>query len=502
MVGLRAVMISVALAAACGASGPSAHPAKPPAAPAAEPAKPRRIATVEPRQGLQVAVYAGALHDGTPCWTFVTAGLVAAEHHPELVLSLTLRAGETAERYPAAAVELLGELAAGIAERYLNRLEPWQRRTVPSGMLGRADLTGVAAVPAMGPAGLELPPNAVTLLLLPAEETEVAVAHGVARIAAMIGRHYRFYPTAWWNDRDRPSVVTRAQLATSRVAGVSGIHDSGFTTVFEPASTPGIAKALDKPGLPDATGRLDGTLHVRVEPWEAPALADALRNFTPIQPLRFLLLEPDPLAGGRFVWVPGEESPQVITGPGFTGRVTGSFLAILIDPSETRAVLIEDGAALALTPDVRDALADALHERRTYGPISAPGSLTWMVEVASPKPPGSTALVDVTLLTPENRIATRVSVSYLAVFLQAVEREVIAAVRGAHPTAATALMHLTLRPGSRTVRIEPVSDDRGPWLDDLRRRIERLPPVAIPIEVKLRATFSLKAAAAAPAPGR
>ena len=43
-----------------------------------------------------MTVYAGALHDGTPCWTFVTAGL-AAKHHPELVLSLAMRKGEVSD---------------------------------------------------------------------------------------------------------------------------------------------------------------------------------------------------------------------------------------------------------------------------------------------------------------------------------------------------------------------------------------------------------------------
>jgi len=124
-----------------------------------------------------------------------------------------------------------------------------------------------------------------------------------------------------------------------------------------------------------------------------------------------------------------------------------------------------------------------------------------MVEVASPKPAGSGAFVEVTLLTPADQLAGRVSVPDLAAFLQAVEREVIGAVRGARPTAATARVHLTLRSGGRTVRIEPVSDDRGPWIDDLRRRIDRLPAVVVTGEVSLRATISLTAAAAA-APAR
>ena len=71
------------------------------------------------------------------------------------------------------------------------------------------------------------------------------------------------------------------------------------------------------------------------------------------------------------------------------------------------------------------------------------------------------------------------------------------------PTAAAARVHLPLSPGGRTARIEPVSDDRDPWIDGQRRRIEHLPAVVVTGEVSLRATFSLTAAAAAaPAPVR
>ena len=56
-------------------------------------------------------MYAGVLHDGAPCWTFVTAGF-ATKQHPELVLSLAMRKVEVVEHSPTAAVKLLGELAA------------------------------------------------------------------------------------------------------------------------------------------------------------------------------------------------------------------------------------------------------------------------------------------------------------------------------------------------------------------------------------------------------
>jgi hypothetical protein len=302
MADVRVVLVSMAMAmlvvgAGCGGPSKPAATAKPPppAPTAGQPGArvpPRLLATVDTKLGVKVAVHAAAIHDGTPCWTFVTEGM-GAKQHPELVLSLTMRKDEVAERYPAAAVELLGELAAAIPDR--TRLEPWRSLTVPDGLLG-TDRIGIAAVPAEGPAGLELPDGAVALQLLTAEETDEARDHGAARVAAMIGNHYRFYPTAWWVDQ----------------------------------------------------------------------------------------------------------------------------------------------------------------------------------------------------------LGQRVSTGDLVAFLQAVEREVIGAVRSAKPTAPTAHVHLTLRPGGgRTVRIEPVPDDRGLWVDDLRRRIERLPATVVTGEVALRAKFSLAAVAGA-----
>lgn len=232
MVDLRVVASALILvASACGG------PAKPSpraaedhaAAPRAGTAPaPRRIATADtPAPGVKVDVYATALSDGTPCWTFITHGM-DAKHHPELVLSVTMRRGDVAERYPADAVELLGALGDKLPES--TRLDPWQSLTPSVGALGRADLTGIAAVPAMAPDGIEVPPGAVTLLLLTTEETEIARDHGAARIAAMLGRHYRFYPTAWWSIAIGP--------ASSRAASSRRPPSPGCAASGSPASPP------------------------------------------------------------------------------------------------------------------------------------------------------------------------------------------------------------------------------------------------------------------------
>jgi hypothetical protein len=83
---------------------------------------------------------------------------------------------------------------------------------------------------------------------------------------------------------------------------------------------------------------------------------------------------------------------------------------------------------------------------------------------------------------------------------QAIERELVDVVRGAKPTAETARVFVTLQPGTRTVRIETIPDDRGPWVEELRRRLDRLPVVVVTGELRLSADFSLRVATAVPTP--
>lgn len=430
---------------------------------------------------MSIAVHVAALPDGRPCWTFVTTGMTA-KRHPELILSVVMREDEVAARYPADAIELLGTLADAIPDQL--RMDPWMSVTFQGALFG-SQWTGIAAVPAAGPVGLELPDDAVALQLLTAGETVEAREHGAVRVTAMLGRHERFYPTAWWFDRDRPDLLTRAQAASSKLAGMRGVRVDGLTTVFELPSTP--VRTTGNDGVGALTG---GRLRVRVTAEAAPDLARALRGLSPDDGLLAIVV-PDEQAGGQFVWTPGAQDAQVISGPGFTGRISGSFLGILVSDRRTGSTLLEDGAMLGITPAVRDAVATALEAGRDYQAVPMPDALPWSVEITRAPRAGTRSLVELRLVTPEDQLAQRVSEPDLLVFLDAIEREVIDAARAARPSASTVYVHVELRPGDRTIRLEPVSDDRGPWLADLEKRIARLPPVVVTGEVKVRATYSL-----------
>ena len=69
-------------------------------------------------------------------------------------------------------------------------------------------------------------------------ETEVARRFGAARVAAMLGQHYRYYPTAWWLDVDRPALVDDADQGATVLAGREWPRLTGLRYVFELATAP------------------------------------------------------------------------------------------------------------------------------------------------------------------------------------------------------------------------------------------------------------------------
>jgi hypothetical protein len=482
------------LAAACGARGtapPVAPAADAPAAPARPVIPPRHLATIELAADVRLAIHAASLADGTPCWIFVTDGL-AGRAHPELVLSITERADDVTDRYPADAVALLRGLASALPDS--TRLDPYQSGTLGVAILGRSDLNGLVAVPAEGPPGLELPAGAVTLLPLTRDETEVARDYGGLRITSALGLYYRYYPTAWWVDRDRPSVVPAGKAHATSLAGTSPRRAAGITFLFAFEEPPEIAAGEDARGMPHAQGRIaGGTLRVRITDAARHEVVGMLRELgTAADAL--LLLEPDPHAGGRLVWGPDRDAPHVISGRGFTRLITGSFLALVVSPDADGASLLEDGAALMMTPAERDAVVAALDAGRDHHAPARAGRLAWTVEfVRDERPTGAGRLVEIQLVTAPDLVEQRASVADAGAFLLAVEGALVELMAGASPTARTLHVRIVFRPGRRTVDLRPTPADAGPWLAELRRRIDALPVVVVSGEVELVARFALTA---------
>jgi len=111
---------------------------------------------------LTITVHETEIRGGTPCWTVVTSGFTALGS-PELVLSLERRAASERDWVIAEAMYVFRLLF--LASMQGQRLSAWSSGELRDGCFGRADMTGFALVPCLGPDGIALPEGALTVLV-------------------------------------------------------------------------------------------------------------------------------------------------------------------------------------------------------------------------------------------------------------------------------------------------------------------------------------------------
>jgi len=284
---------------------------------------------------LTITVHEAEIRGGTPCWTVVTNGFTELGS-PELVLSLEQRSGSERDWVIAEAMGVFRLLF--LARMQGQRLSVWSSGELRAGCFDRADMTGFVLVPCLGPDGIALPEGALTVLVLTSDEVEAARLRGAASVSNLLGWHHRQYPTAWWLERYRTSVLRAGRVANSMLRGGS-VFVSGVTSMQRAAATTTVT--VDGPG--------------------ADALTTLLRELTFARPLT-ISTAPSPHAGARMVWIPGNPR-TVITGPDLGDTMTGCFLMFgLADETtaELGATLIEDGFLILMTVADRDLVVAAL----------------------------------------------------------------------------------------------------------------------------------------------
>ncbi len=340
-----------------------------------------RASTVAGARGTSIHVYAGRIYDGTQAVTLVTEGLVKFDH-PELVLSVTARSNAELERNLLGALTLIKDLTAVVPTQV--RLDPWTSAGFASGVLGRDDLLGLAAVPAEAARGIPLPARAVTLLVLTRAETAVALRFGAARVAAMLGQRYRYYPAPWWLDVDRPAVVEEADLDATILAEREWPQVVGLRYVFELAAAPTGTTTAD--GLLESSAPMHGRVRLRLTAAAAAAITDGLRRTPPLS-ATFALVVPDDSAGAHAVWHLRVDRLDMITGPDLADTITGNFVGLLVADGHHGARLIEDGLVITLSSAERDRLVAALARGGSFAPDPptdemAPWQLEWLPPAA------------------------------------------------------------------------------------------------------------------------
>jgi hypothetical protein len=329
----------------------------------ATPDGPARVEVVPGRLAVRVATHDVANGpDAVPCWTYVTEGLWPLGQK-EVVFSLRRRPGEGAGDFPRDPFAFFAQLPALAEQGRVVDAGDYSAFRAPGGFLGAGEPTGFAYVPTEALPGVALPPagQSITALLLRPEEVAVVSAIGCYRLAALLGRANRYYPNPPWSDRDRPAVLTEADLRQSLLGKVGHLYCRGASArvLMEPSQPPPAGTRADREAVP--SGR---RITLKLPAGQRPRLRSALAN-VPDEGGLALLTDADPEANVRLVWRPGQERVETITPYWSDGScLTGGFVALLFGPSlHDGGQMCEDGFAVTLAPatwpQVRAALTDA-----------------------------------------------------------------------------------------------------------------------------------------------
>lgn len=325
--------------------------------------------------GVSVDVYAAKLPSGDACRTYVTRGR-RSQGSPDFIVTLANPGATGGDAAEALAMPIM---KAALASKHRGtELTAWTWFETDPGILGRDDMSGVAALPARAPAGIELPFGALTLFPLTRDEVAIVKFHGVPRIATMLARTQREHPAPWWIDRNRTTVATVEQH--KREAWIL------WSTSFQPELTAYLDVAGPPVLLPSSPGApggwyLEGTWRLRVTPTSAPVLADHLERL----PLRTrdggFAMAPDELSNDTFVWVHDGGGPQLVLGGEDVRRPAVVLISFYVFNAQTGAQLVDEGITVFLSDDQRKAVVTALRTRTdvTIEPPSK-GMMPWRLE--------------------------------------------------------------------------------------------------------------------------
>lgn len=198
----------------------------------------------------------------------------------------------------------------------------------PNQMFGRQDVTGLIYVDCPD-LGIPLPPEALLVVPLVAEELQIREQAGHLRILSQLGRQVRYYPFPYWFDLKRKPVPLASRIVAE--------------TIFN---------KLGRLSLWSVRAWIEGeTIKVRIDSSALPQIQNALKTLPAEAPLAILTgLDDD--ADGCLVWCPGEAGPQAITPDGSQGRrLAGAFLLVCpVEEGSEDFRMMEDGFGFLLSP--------------------------------------------------------------------------------------------------------------------------------------------------------
>jgi hypothetical protein len=167
---------------------------------------------------------------------------------------------------------------------------------------------------------------ALTTILVPSDELEVAKACGVTRVMARLGQASSHFPCPDWSDPQRSPVVSATEIGRSVLARMP-------TLALAAASVTRRGNGVSLELTQEAQRRLGPQL-------------DALHSKHPLA----LLTGLPPNADALLAWQPDQRGPMGISAPGSSGEeIAGCFCAFVPKQPADETQIFEDGFVLMLT---------------------------------------------------------------------------------------------------------------------------------------------------------
>jgi hypothetical protein len=285
-----------------------------------------------------------------PCWSYVSDGL-RAHQQSEVVFTLLRERDEDDAAFPEELAQLFGtlfQLAAQGRRVTVGSCTELRARRFFGHHLLYADAQPLA--------GVTLPPECLTAVLIDDDELRAVLAFGCTRVLARMGKAASHYPFPTWSERGRRGLSLASTFEQSLLSRI-GIRLGGeiIVSLHDNRVTVGIRRSQH--------ASLRG----------APL---------PDEPIAILALR-DPAANACLVWEPDQGEPTAISPPGSDGsRVSGAFAVLLGEQPHDGGKLFEDGFVIELTDASWAGLRRALHDGTDLLiPATAGGmhvALTWL----------------------------------------------------------------------------------------------------------------------------
>ena len=178
--------------------------------------------------------------------------------------------------------------------------------------------------------------DSLVAVFVEAPELQVAMAMGITRVGAILGRLNNFYPVPAWQNCKRDAKL---------------VHKAGTDSMLSKL-----------PALSLSEGYVflsNNALLFSVSESDRQSLVEGLKQLPGNAPF-YLTLQMSEEADGCLSWLPGQTSPVAITPEGSQGKVlNGAFLCVVAEQQTDSAMLVEDGFSLLLTDATQAALFEA-----------------------------------------------------------------------------------------------------------------------------------------------